>query len=874
MAYSPGFRFQKPFGEIWQLFYINQLELKKWGEMKRFFPEIILIILLFTMTGVRAGTTGSLVGRVKDAGTGEALWGAVIILEHSSLGTQTVEDGRFFIYNIPAGQYNVKVELLGYETKIIRGVTISPDRKTELTISLHSQAISGESVVVEAEMPVVRKDITASQYVVARKEIDAMPVTQIEQVMKTHAGVVEGGHIRGGRSEEVIYVIDGIPLNRSISGGLGSYLPTEAIQEMTILTGGWDPEFGNASSGVVNIITRRPFGKTEFGIKYENDHLFGGNRHNRYQRLALSLSAPVWRNRLSFFGVGVLQRDDTRYWWDFDPDFDHPLHNQYSFLGNLGYQMTPGINLGLQLLYTDEGQQDYDFSWRYNLHGLPKNGRRSFRSVFHYSHNLSAKSFVDARISYYRISDWINDRSKSEVARLRPYSYDVFLLYIIDGNRLWWKNATEQITTIRANLTTYHLLDQYLRVGMDFNYYDINQDLLKFEPQRSLWGKPLLDKPLLNYSNFFHYNPYSGSFYMQTKWETPQKSLVNLGFRYDFLDPRAETPSIFIPSDSVEFDENYIKWHPASVKHQFSPRVGFGMPVLEKSYLFINYGVFFQTPLFEYFYTGLNSDFRFSQRALLGNPDLPPMKSRIFEISYRQSFRKDYALIVTGSVKKTTNLVDVRTFVGYDSKIDKNRGYGQFVTSPFAEAQTLELVLKKRASGFFWGELNYTYSVAKAVSDHDNANYEYQQWGFLPDYDLYYVSWDQRHTINLNLNMSYKKLFNASVVSRFASPRPYTYYPSRNGLQPKDPKRRFTPNNARMKNTLVTDLKAQVNLSRLLQRWIRIPGNLKFYTDIRNLFNNKNVIWISSDGKIGGELNDPSAYAEGQRIRLGMEYSF
>ncbi|GAB4342901.1 MAG: hypothetical protein Kow0037_30630 [Calditrichia bacterium] len=825
---------------------------------------------------LQAGTSGSLVGQVKDSQTGEKLMGVFILVEGTPLGAQTTEDGSYFIHNIPAGEYKVSAQIIGYEKKTYLNVQISPDRKTTLNFALRPEAISGDQILVEAEMPVVRKDITASQYVVARKELEVLPVTTIDQVLETHAGVAEGGHIRGGRSEEVTYLIDGIPINQSISGGIGSFLPVEAIQEMTILTGGWDPEFGNASSGVINIITRRPGVQKNAGIKYENDHLFGGNRDDRYQRAAVSYTGPVKGNKLTYFGVGSFQWDNTRYWWDFDDSFSKPLHHQFSFLSNLNYELRSNINLGLQLLYSDEKQQEYDFAWRYNLQGLPESSRRSFRSVLQYSHNLSKKSFLDAQLSFYRISDRLNEVPKEEVAGMEPYQYDLFLLYVIRGNRLWWKRATENITTLRTRLTTFRFNNIYFRGGFDFNYYDIHQDLLKFEPQRSIWGKPLVDEPLLNYSNYFDYQPYSGAVYLQAKWETPQGSHVNLGLRYDFLDPRAESPIISVPGSQSEFSEDSIRWSKASVKHQFSPRVGFGMPVMEKSYIFINYGVFFQAPLFEYFYTGLNSDFRFSQRALIGNPDIPPMKSKIFEISYRHTLADDYAIIVTGAQKKTKNLVDVSTFIGYDSKLDKNRGYGQYVTAPFAEAQSFEVVLKKRPRGFWWGELNYTYSIAKAVSDHDNAAFEYLQWGFTPDYDLYYVSWDQRHTVNLNLNFRYHDWVNASLISRFATPRPYTYYPSKskNGQLPADPKQRVTPNNKRMENTYSTDFKIQVNLSRALKRWADIPGRLQLYVDARNIFNRKNILWISADGRVGGELNDPAAYSVGQRIRLGVDYAF
>lgn len=846
--------------------------------MKNLAVELLLIIIFGsffpTIQVVYSSTSGSLVGIISDEETNEYLPGVFVQLDGTQIGTQTSDEGIFFIHNIPIGTYDVQIYLIGYEKKIIKDVAISADRKTQLEVKLKTEAVPGEYVVVEAPAPMVRKDITASQFSVRRKEISIMPVTSVEQILTTKPGVVEGGHIRGGRAEEAVYVVDGIPINQSISGDLGHYIPVDAIEEMSVMTGGWDPEFGNASSGVINIITRQ--GSNNFSVtgKYENDHLFGGNRHNEYHRLLGNFSGHIVKNKLFYFGNLMAQIDNTRYWWDFEPDISRPLHHVYSGLYNLKYNHSSKSSFGLQLLFSDQKNQPYNISWRYNLGGLPREGRRSFRTVFNYSHNFETKTFVDFQFSWQRMHDWMNEASEEELASERPYRYDVFLLYVTQGDRIWWKRATENIYTMQSKLTTYRLFNQFWRIGAEFQYYDIDQDLIKYEPQRTMWGKPLVDEPQLNYSNYFHYQPYDGAVYFQTKWETPEKSLVNIGFRYDFLNPRASKPSIFVPSYLFEFSEDNITWEKASIKHQFSPRVGFGMPLLESSFIFINYGQFFQHPLFEYFYSGLNSNFQFSQRALIGNPDLPHMKSTIFEISYRQEFWNDYALIVTNAIKKTKNLVDVRTFVGWDSKIGQSRGYGQFVNVPFAEVNSFEVVLKKRASDWIWGELNYTYSIAQAISDHDNASFEYLQWGFNPEYGLYYVSWDQRHTINLNLNLKYRDFMNANIISRFATPRPYTYFPSRNGFVPDDPGIRIQPNNARMVNTYSTDVKVELNISRLLNSWPRFPFEWGFYVDIRNLFNRKNILWVTSNGVPGGELNDPDAYSEGQRIKVGTMINF
>ena len=182
--------------------------------MKNLLVKLFLVIIFgffsSTYQNLYSSTSGSLVGIISDEETNEYLPGVFIQLEGTQMGTQTTDDGIFFIHNIPIGTYNIQISLIGYEKKIIKDVTISADQKTRLEIKLKTEAVPGEYVVVEAPAPMVRKDITASQYSVRRKEIKAMPVTSVEQILTTKPGVVEGGHIRGGRAEETVYVVDGI----------------------------------------------------------------------------------------------------------------------------------------------------------------------------------------------------------------------------------------------------------------------------------------------------------------------------------------------------------------------------------------------------------------------------------------------------------------------------------------------------------------------------------------------------------------------------------------------------------------------------------------------------------------------------------------
>jgi len=133
---------------------------------------------------------------------------------------------------------------------------------------------------------------------------------------------------------------------------------------------------------------------------------------------------------------------------------------------------------------------------------------------------------------------------------------------------------------------------------------------------------------------------------------------------------------------------------------------------------------------------------------------------------------------------------------------------------------------------------------------------------------MYYLSWDQRHTITLELFGSIAGA-HLDIVTRYNSPRPYTRAPSGSGVLPEGTE--VTPNNARMRDIFLMD-------TRVSRAWpIRWWGNdsqLILFLDVRNITDRKNVDWIASDGQIGGELRDPGAYRIGRRMRIGIEVRF
>ncbi|MBN2009630.1 TonB-dependent receptor [candidate division KSB1 bacterium] len=244
-----------------------------------------------------AGITGKIAGRLIDAQTEQPLPGGNIMItglvrnnediQFSSeqyRGAATDANGEYYIINLPPGFYIVEASFMGYEKQIEKNVKVSVDYTTRLNFSLHTQTIDlGESVVVTAQKEMIRKDLTSSAVSVSADELESLPVREVNDVLELQAGVIRdaGGqlHIRGGRSNEITYMIDGVQVIDPLRRSSGLTVDNQAIQELQAITGTFNAEYGQALSGVINIITKQGSDKFRFNFSgylgdyfsYDND---------------------------------------------------------------------------------------------------------------------------------------------------------------------------------------------------------------------------------------------------------------------------------------------------------------------------------------------------------------------------------------------------------------------------------------------------------------------------------------------------------------------------------------------------------------------------------------------------------------------------
>ncbi len=270
---------------------------------------VFLTLVLLTESFVRenllfSGTTGKIVGVIVDSETKKSLPGANVVLEGTTIGAATDVDGNYIILNVPPGAYTLRISMMGYRTLRVENVRVKIDLTTPLNFDLEATVLDvGEEVTVVAERPLVQRDMTASLTSVGSQEIEDLPVQEFRDVLELQAGIVRSGtdlHIRGGRAGEIAYWVDGVATTDLFSGDMGVTVENSAIEELQVVSGTFNAEYGQAMSGIVNIITK------EGGQKYTGQlKVYGGDFISNDKSFSVLKSVATEKNVVSGKTVAI-----------------------------------------------------------------------------------------------------------------------------------------------------------------------------------------------------------------------------------------------------------------------------------------------------------------------------------------------------------------------------------------------------------------------------------------------------------------------------------------------------------------------------------------------------------------------------------------
>ena len=252
---------------------------------------IQFIFLLLISSVLIAGTDGTIRGKVTDS-EGSILPGANIYLPKLGLGAAADMGGNYIILNIPVGNYDVVVQMMGYQKQTMKSVHVLMDQTVWLNFKLPVAAVDGDEVEVIGQRALVEKGSTSKKVTVSKEAIQSLPIRDLSELYTLQSGVVkvesrekgipdhqergiEEIHVKGGRSGEIAYMMDGMYLRNPIFGSIGSgtRLNLFAVKEFDWQPGGFNAEYGDAQSAVSNWHTNSGGKKIQYSFKFESSSI-------------------------------------------------------------------------------------------------------------------------------------------------------------------------------------------------------------------------------------------------------------------------------------------------------------------------------------------------------------------------------------------------------------------------------------------------------------------------------------------------------------------------------------------------------------------------------------------------------------------------
>lgn len=376
-----------------------------------------------------AGTTGSISGTVRDAGTGEPVALANVSVVELKRGAVTDPQGNFFILNLPPGHYTVRAGLLGYVPQARQQVEVIQDFASRFDFALQSTVLQNvQEVVVKAERPLLQKDVTGTTKFITNEDLRNQPLRGYQDAVAQQSGVVnfklnidnEAQNnntliIRGGRPNEVAYYVDGFSQQDPLTGVSTTAINNDAIQEIVVQTGGFNAEYGRVNSGAINVVTReggqRYFGSLEgvFGDWFKKSK---GNKI-----FSASLGGPILpaRDKLSLYVSGERRDTEDRRPSAITGEVGDPSQpglftngvlpsnasETWSTVGKITWRPSPLQTFRVGGTWNEDQWQQYLNAYRFNLAHAPRYDDNNWSVYGSWSQSLSARSFYEVKANLY-----------------------------------------------------------------------------------------------------------------------------------------------------------------------------------------------------------------------------------------------------------------------------------------------------------------------------------------------------------------------------------------------------------------------------------------------------------------------------------------
>lgn len=778
--------------------------------MKKIFT--VLLVILSSLI-IYSQETGSISGTIKDANSGEALPGVNVIVKGTYYGAATDINGKFKISNISVGSYNIEISLIGYKSVQYTGTQIEADKNKDLSVRLEETVLTlGQDVVVIGEKPLMDVEETQSKRTITKDDLDIAVIENISDIVTQQSGVVKSDnaiHIRGGRSYENAFLLDGVSVQDPLAGtGFGLQLSANAIEEVEVITGGFNAEFGQATSGIVNVKTREGSQKYSGSISYKRDnfgdkssyHIFnidilegnlsGPEPFTSLILPSLGLNIP---GEITFFGsfyTGLTDGITQGYYKPtanqlnssifYGNRFAPKAENNWFWLGKITYKYSPtlkfyysfnqsvNINQNSQSLQSNleyvEPSPGYQYNYQNILDDANTFTHNNKYHSFGITHTLSSKTFYEFKINSFYTNlradangkDWYLYNEPKDIVNfpIEYYNINRDTVGVIPGDGFWdvgnpftWRDHYVQEFSLRGDITNFFDEKNKFKAGFNFQFQEMQViDIYK----------PWVGELGLN-NDIYKVYPAIGSFYAQDNINF-SGMILNFGLRLDYwfpgkyVDDAVKNPDVVTIPDEVRknYNDDTFAWFgDRRFKARLSPRLGISHPVSDNQTLFFSYGHFSKWPKPQFIYAKLDPLNAQSSFQKFGNPNLNPETTVAYELGLKTQFTSDDVLTVTAYYKDIFDYVNTRTAKIVSARFS-TQSFITYVNSDYARSRGIELDYRKRIGRWFNGSASFTYAIVTGKSSSADEGVLVLQGDLKESIKEEFVPWDRPLTASLS----------------------------------------------------------------------------------------------------------------------------
>jgi outer membrane receptor protein involved in Fe transport len=834
--------------------------------------RMIFLVFIFVFPVFLSGAiTGKIMGRVNDESTMDPLSFVNITLENTMLGAITNDRGEYFIINIPPGTYNVKVQMMGYKTIVKSGVRVDAGRTVFMNFEMEETVIEMKDVItVKATRPLILPGATHSYRIYETKEITTMPrAYSVLRLLETQPEIVkdfslEEYHMRGGRGGEILYLVDGIPVNdRFVGGSAALDIPVFEVKQVEILKGGFETEYGEAQSGIVNLITAQPDTNFKVATLYKSDRMLD---QSNTDIVNFTISSPVPFSHkkvlLQYTGYGNFTDTYAPFGYPHNKNevmgirFGDRQRNSYGFAAkalvkvmNTGrISLSARNNYSVYEKYKHEYLEIPDHTYRFN--------EESSLYSASWNHSIGHSSFYEVKFSsFYTHAHYDPGLSPPDVHLLEEeyqWAEDNEVSWIVDdrgeledtdgdwfyevGYDSVYHTHRETNNSVMVDYTKQFANKHLVKIGVENHFWKLEKEEIEL-----LWfyDSTRIDEegPYPGYGwsrDMYSVEPIQGGVYLQDKFEREGLTL-NYGLRYDY----------FYTGEQVDSEKRF--------RGYFSPRIGFFYPFTDKIAFTFSFGLYYQMP--EYQYIFMTTTWRGPYR-LVGNPDLDPECTRAYEVKIENELPIN-AAISFGMYKK-----DIRGLINAEVVgLHPLESY-KITNSSYGDARGFEFEFKKPMGVHFTGRAVYILSWAKGQNTKDLENFEDME---LPEVMREYpLSWDERHRVKIITSYeigsdTLSHVTGATAIFTYGSGLPYS-------LDEQVKQGNLAKNSERLPSHSVFDIE--------VYRKQKVGGiSLEFSVIVENVFDQRNVVKPDNTPYFIS-LRDPTSKSKPRTILMELGVGF